>query len=277
MPEGDTIFRAARTLREAMAGRVVTRFESVFPHLNRIHEDTPVTARTVEDVTSAGKHLLFRFSGGLVLRSHLRMNGRWHVYRTGERWQRPRSAMRVVVGTDAYEAVGFDLVDVSFHSARTLLRDSTVGTLGPDLLRDDFDEVEALRRLRAPPDVDIATALLDQWRLAGIGNVYKSETLFLCGVAPFRRVSDVSDGDLERLVRKARVLMRANVGKDARSGIVTYRGLRRTTGRANPEERVWVYGRAARPCRKCGTMLRSEKRGPAARTTYWCPQCQGEG
>jgi endonuclease-8 len=274
MPEGDTIHRAARTLRRALAGAAVTRFESVYPHLLRVHEDAPITGRTIEDVESRGKHLLVRLSGGLVLRSHLRMHGRWHLYRPGEPWRRPRSAMRVVIGTDAFVAVGFDLQDVAFHDARTLARDSPIGALGPDLLAETFDEAEAVRRLRAAGDDPIAIALLDQRRVAGIGNVYKSETLFLCRLDPFAPVSRLADDDLRALVRRARALMQLNVRESTGEGIVTRGGLRRTTRRSDPAERLWVYGRRGRPCRRCGTAIEARKVGDAARTTYWCPRCQ---
>jgi endonuclease-8 len=257
-----------------MAGRRVTVFDSVYPHLRRVHEDAPVTGRTIDDVQAVGKHLLFTFSGGLVLRSHLRMNGRWDIYRTGERWKHSVSGMRVVIGTDDYVAVAFDVVDVAFYDARTLRRDSPVGRLGPDLLQDPFDEEDALRRLRQPPDDEIAAALLHQWRLAGIGNVYKSETLFLCRINPFRRVSSLSDDELRALVRKAQVLMKANVTAGSSQQIVTYRALRQTTGRFNPADRLWVYGRIGRPCRRCGTRIEMKRMGEGARSTYWCQRCQ---
>lgn len=275
MPEGDTLFRAARTLRRALAGHVVTRFESVYPRLTRIHEGSPITGRTIEDVQAAGKHLLMTFSGGLVLRSHLRMNGRWHIYRSGEPWQRPRSEMRVVLGTATFVAVGFGLHDIDFHDARTLARDSVVGDLGPDLLAPEVDEAEAVSRLRRSPDLPVAMALLDQRRVAGIGNVYKSETLFLCGIPPFAPVSTLTDASLLSLIRKARTLLQANVHEDAPDRIVTYRGLRRTTRRADPSERLWVYQRRGLPCRTCGTPIAMEKRGEDARSTYFCPRCQG--
>src|SRR5215207_1087386 len=102
MPEGDTIFRAARTLHRALAGRTVTRFESVFPALSRVDVDTPLAGRTVEGVTSHGKHLLMIFSGDLILRTHMRMNGSWHIYRPGEKWQRPHRDMRVIVETGEF-------------------------------------------------------------------------------------------------------------------------------------------------------------------------------
>lgn len=274
MPEGDTIFRTAQALRRALVGHVVTRFDTVFPHLARVQEDTPITGRTVDEVRAAGKHLLIAFSGDVVLRSHMRMSGSWHLYRPGERWQRPRSAMRILVGTAALDAVAFHVHDAAFHAARTLTRDSAVGRLGPDLLAEAFDEAEALRRLREAPDVAIGLALLDQWRLAGIGNVYKSEVLFLSGVSPFTRVSAVSDQRLREAVGIARSLMTANTGARGNAVPVANHGLRRTTRDANPEGRLWVYGRRGLACRRCGTAIESCKLGLEARTTFWCPSCQ---
>jgi endonuclease-8 len=290
VPEGDTIFRAARTLHRALAGHEVLRFESVFPALTRIHEDTPITGREVESVTAAGKHVLMRFSarrpadgglsepresrvGDLVLRTHMRMNGSWHLYRPGERWQRPRRDMRVVVATAAFEAVGFNVPVAEFLQPRALARQDDLRLMGPDLLADTFDAHEALRRFRARPELSIADALLNQRVVAGAGNVYKSEVLFLCGVNPFAAVADVDDEHVLAVLSTARKHLQANV-IDPTAAIVTYRGYRRTTRRADPAERLYVYGRAGKPCRKCGTAIAVRAQGPNARLTYWCPQCQ---
>src|SRR5438552_7178298 len=161
MPEGDTIFLAAATLRRALAGRVVTRFESAFPALTRIDEDHRVTGRTIDSVEARGKHLLIGFSGGLVLRTHMRMNGSWHIYRAGERWQRARRDMRIVVATDAYEAVAFSVPVAEFLRERDLQRQEDLRKMGPDLLSDDFDRAEALRRLREQGNVTVGDALLN--------------------------------------------------------------------------------------------------------------------
>jgi endonuclease-8 len=271
MPEGDTIFRAARTLDRALAGQVVTRFESVFPHLTRVDVDHRVTGRTVERVSSHGKHLLVWLSGDLVLRTHMRMNGAWHIYRTGERWQRPRHEMRILLGAGAFEAVAFNVPVAEFSTAAGL--DRTLADAGPDPLDAAFDPAEAVRRLRARGDIEIGEALLDQRAVAGIGNVYKSEILFAARVHPFAPVSVLDDAALEELVRWAVKFMRANVA-DGTSAIVTYTGFRRTTRRADPSERLWVYGRAGKPCRRCGTPVSRRKQGPHARSTYWCETCQ---
>jgi endonuclease-8 len=273
VPEGDTIHRAARTLDRALAGRAVTRFESVLPALTRVDVDRGVVGRTIERVIAAGKHLLMHFSGDLILLTHMRMNGSWHIYRPGERWQRPRSDMRVVVETDSYVAVAFNVPIAEFHTRQSLAR-SRVATIGPDLLAEAFDPSVALERIRARADLPIAEVLLDQRALAGIGNVYKSEVLFLNGVRPDTRVGNLDEDRLREIVATAHRLMTSNVREGTPAAIVTYRGLRRTTHRAAPGENLWVYGRAGKPCRRCGTPIRMEKRGPDARSTYYCPHCQ---
>ena len=274
MPEGDTIFRAARTLHRALAGRQVDHFESMLPSLNRIHEDAPLTGRTIEMVSARGKHLLMEFSGGLVLRTHMRMNGSWHIYRRGERWQRSRGDMRIVIATEDYEAVGFNIPVAEFLTPRELTRHDELRTLGPDVLSDAFDPAEAARRIRERPSTTIADALLNQRVIAGLGNVYKSEVLFMCGVNPFVAVRDVSDTQVAELVSIARRVLAANV-IDGVAPMTTYTGYRCTTRRADPKERLWVYGRARLPCRRCGTPIRMRKQGVDARLTYWCPRCQG--
>ena len=288
MPEGDTIFRAARTLHRALAGHEVVGFESVFPALTRVHEDAPITGRRVEAVSAAGKHILIRFSpldiarsdrspversGDLVLRTHMRMNGSWHIYRRGEAWRRPRRDRRIVVATADFEAVGFNVPVAEFLDSRKLARQDDLRLMGPDLLGETFDAGEALRRFRARPELAIADALLNQRIVAGAGNVYKSEVLFLCGVHPFARVADIADERLLAMLAMARKHLQANV-IDATAAIVTYRGYRRTTRRADPAERLYVYGRAGKPCRQCGTPIVIQAQGPHARLTYWCPTCQ---
>ena len=271
MPEGDTIFRAARTLHRALAGHAVTAFDSVFPALTR--ED--VVGRTVTGVRSAGKHLLMEFSGDLVLRTHMRMNGSWHIYRRGEAWKRPRRDMRITLATAQYEAVGFSITVAEMLDARRLARHEELRRLGPDLLSEHFDAGEAVRRLRERGPAAVADALLNQRVLAGIGNVYKSEVLFTCRVNPFIPVAALDDETLARLVATARTFLRANVS-DGLAPMTTYTGYRRTTRRDAPSERLWVYGRARLPCRRCGTPIAIRKQGTDARLTYWCPACQPE-
>lgn len=259
MPEGDSIFRAARTLDQALAGRTVTRFESVFPRLIRVDQDHPLRGRTLERVTPRGKHLLMWFSGDLVLHTHMRMKGSWHLYRPGERWMRPRPDMRIVIGTDGWEAVAFNLPTAEFLDARQVERATALQDLGPDLLASAFDADEAIRRLTALAEIEIGDALLNQHALAGIGNIYKSEALFACRVSPFARVGGIPRDRLAKIVSTARRLLQASASAEASA--------RRPGPRA-------VYGRGGRPCRLCGTSIKRRSQGPNARSTYWCPRCQ---
>ncbi|SRR6266511_2711057 len=242
MPEGDTIFRAARTLDRALAGKVVTRFETVLPRLARVDDQTPIRGRTVERVSASGKHLVIEFSGELFLRTHLRMNGIWHLYRAGERWRKRRDDMRLVIATEDFEAVGFNIPVAEFGH---------VPLQGPDLLGESFDIDEALRRTGDHHSEEVADVLLNQQVVAGIGNIYKSEVLFACGVNPFRTVGDLDDESLRRILTKSRAMLQ----------------------RATRERPRWsVYERGGQPCRKCGTRI--ERTRQKLRSTYWCPKCQ---
>jgi endonuclease-8 len=272
MPEGDTIFRSARALNLALQGKRVESFETAYAQLAGVNDQTPVTGRTIERVESRGKWLLIYFSGVLV--THMLMSGSWHIYRRGERWKRSRSHMRAVIATSDFEAVAFDVPLASFHTARTLERNTTIPKLGPDLLSAAFSDDEALQRLAARADDEIANALLNQQVVAGIGNVFKSEICFTCGVNPFAKVSALPQKKLEELLEASRRLMAANVSEGAGDRIVTYTGPRRTTGADNPTARLWVYGRRGEQCRRCGTLILMRKQGPGVRSTYWCPECQ---
>jgi len=274
MPEGDTIFRAARTLHRALAGKVVTRFETQLPKLERVDYDTPLAGRTVESVESSGKWLSMRFSGDLILLTHMLMSGSWHIYRPGEAWQRGRNQMRIAIYTADFVAVAFQVPVAEFHTADSLRRHRSVTHLGPDILADEFDVENAVQRMQARPDLDVGVALLTQSIVAGLGNVYKSEVCFASRVNPFRKVATLTPEELHALVTHARKFMSSNVSDGAGGQIVTYTGLRRTTGRSDPSDRLWVYGRRGEPCRKCGTAILSRKQGLDARTTFWCPQCQ---
>jgi endonuclease-8 len=273
MPEGDTIFRTARTLHRALAGRTVTRFETVLPQLARVDDDAPLAGRTVERVSSAGKHLLVQFSGELVLRTHMRMSGSWHIYRPGERWRRSRRDMRIAVYTAKFDAVAFNVPVAEFIPAREIDRHDELRTLGPDLLAEEFDAAEALRRFRERPTLPIVDAVLNQRIVAGIGNVYKSEVLFACRIDPFATVESLSEAQLTAIIETARKFLRANVGAGL-TAMTTYTGYRRTTRRGNPSDRLWVYGRGGKPCRRCDTPIAMRKHGDDARLTYWCPACQ---
>lgn len=274
MPEGDTIFKAARTLRRALVGRCVTRFETVLVQLARVDHEQPIAGRTVEQVAAVGKHLLITFSPDLVLRTHMRMNGTWHVYRPTERWQAARRDMRILVETAEWVAVAFRVHDAELVARARLTRETPIGSLGPDLLATDFDAEEAVRRMRARKNEPMAEVLLDQRVVAGLGNVYKSEVLFMARVHPATPTGSLDDGELREVLTIARTVLLDNVVERPGPAMVTYRSRRRTTGRLHAEDRLWVYGRGERPCRRCGHAIVREKRGDSARVTYWCPRCQ---
>ena len=276
MPEGDTIFRAARSMHRVLAGHVVTRFETAYAHLDRVNVDTPITGRTIEQIRSAGKHHLIVFSGDVILRTHMRMNGSWHLYRHGERWWRGPQSMRVRIDTADWVAVAFNVPVAEFVTPKQLATTDPVARLGPDLLATAFDRDEAVRRLLAAAHQPIAMSLLDQRLVSGIGNVYKSEVLFLSGVNPFTPTSAVTSERLESMVDLARGLLRDNVVDGSSGQIQTFRNLRQTNRAMAPEHNLWVYGRAGKPCRKCGTPIEMKKMGVEARSTYWCARCQPE-
>lgn len=266
MPEGDTIYRAARTLHAALAGRRVTRFETALAQLARVDDEEPVAGRTIERVAAAGKNLIIDFSGDLHLHTHMRMHGSWHIYRPGEKWRKPRSEMRVAIETDAWVAVAFNVPVAEFHDARSLAQQEDLHRIGPDLLAETFDAEEAMRRIRERADVEIADVLLNQRVVAGMGNEYKSEVLFVAHVNPFARVRDLTDEQLATLLRHARKLMLANVRKRSQGRVTTFS--------LDPREQKYVYGRGGKPCRRCGTPIAYKKQGRDARGTYWCPRCQ---
>jgi endonuclease-8 len=272
LPEGDTIFRAARTLQRALAGRVVTAFESVYPALTRVDHDAPIAGRVVEAVSSRGKHLLIAFSGDLILHTHMRMHGSWHIYKPGERWHAPRHEMRILIATGRYVAVGFSIPVAEFLTPAALAGHPQLRLLGPDLASDAFDRADVLRRAGEQPDRTIEELLLDQRVLSGIGNVLKSEILFVARVHPFTPMSRIDPATFDRVIDVARRLMKMNTLEQSRS--MTAVTGRRTTGSLDPAAKLFVYGRGGKPCRTCGTPVQARKSGADARLTYWCPHCQ---
>jgi endonuclease-8 len=278
MPEGDTIYRAARAMQKAIGGKVVTGFETGLAKLARVNDDAPLVGRVVEKVESRGKWCLIYFSGDLILVTHMLMSGSWHLYRTGERWQLGRPRMRVVIRTADWEAVGFNIPVAEFHTSRSLERSSHVPKLGPDILSESFTVDGGVARLaayrRENPDAEIAVVLLNQQVLAGLGNVYKSEVAFAAGVNPFRRMRTITQREMEVMVVVAQRYMQSNVADGAAAGIVTYSGNRRTTHAMDREERLWVYRRQGQECRRCGAIVMMRKQGVPTRSTYWCPECQ---
>ncbi len=259
MPEGDTVWLAAQRMQTALAGATLRRGEFRLPQLAALD----LTGVTVREVVPRGKHLLIRLADERTLRTHFRMDGSWHIYRPGTKWRGgPAYDVRVVLATEDWECVGYRLHDVEI--VPTADEDRLVGHLGPDVLGPDWDLDEALRRLRANPDEQVGVAILDQRNLAGIGNLYKVETLFLCGVHPWARVADVEN--LEAVVSRARTLMLANRHHPEQT----------TTGISRRGEDHWVAGRKGKPCRRCRTPILLGEQGPTTqeRVTWWCPTCQ---
>ncbi|WP_066945074.1 Fpg/Nei family DNA glycosylase [Streptomyces lushanensis] len=247
MPEGDTVWQTARRLHTALAGRPLVRSDLRVPAF----ATADLTGRTVLDVTPRGKHLLTRVEGGLTLHSHLGMEGAWKVYAPDERWGGgPAHQIRAILGTEERTAVGYRLPVLEL--VRTREEGRVVGHLGPDLLGPDWDPAAALRNLLADPARPVGEALLDQRNLAGVGNVFKSETCFLVRVTPWLPVGQVPSP--ERLVTAAKKLLETN------------------RNRPGGSRRLSVYGRAGRSCPRCGTPIRKDTQDD--RPVYWCPRCQ---
>lgn len=259
MPEGDTVWRTARRMHEALAGTVLTRFDLRVPR----HATADLRGQLVREVVPRGKHLLVRIEPGRTLHSHLGMDGSWRLRRNaGSSPGRDAHLARAVLANDTWMAVGTDLAKLDLVASEREV--DLVGHLGPDLLGPDWDPAEAVRRLAASPERAAAEAVLDQRNLAGIGNVYQAELLYLRGIHPATPVR--AAGDLDRMVRLARELLWAN----------RLAPMRVTTGDRRPGRRTWVYGRAGEPCLRCQTLIRRIEIGPLARrrSSYFCPYCQ---
>lgn len=259
MPEGDTVWRAAKSLHTALAGKELLGSDLRVPRFATVD----LSGRRVRATVARGKHLLTRFEGGLTLHSHLRMDGAWRLFVPGERRRGgPEHQIRAILTTADRIAVGYRLPVLEL--IRTAEEDDVVGHLGPDLLGPDWDAEEALRRLLADPARPIGPALLDQRILAGIGNVYACELCFLGRFTPWLPVGDVPDP--ARLLAGAKSLLEFNKN----------RSMRVTTRRDRPGGRLWVYGRAGRLCLRCGDSVRSAEpeAGSRDRLTFWCPGCQ---
>jgi endonuclease-8 len=259
VPEGDTVWLTAKRLHDALAGRPVTTFDLRVPQL----ATSDLTGGTVEAVAARGKHILMRFAGGLTLHSHLRMDGSWHIVAAGRRPSaQPEHRIRALVGNAEWLAAGYRVHDLRI--VRTGDEHQVVGHLGPDLLGPDWDAAEAVCRLNGQTDRSVGEALLDQRNLAGIGNLYKCEALFVERINPWTPVGDIRD--LVRLVTTSQRLLRANRDHPEQS----------TTGLLGRGREHWVYQRAGQACRRCRTPIRHALQGepPYQRDTFWCPRCQ---
>ena len=273
MPEGDTLARIAVALRPYLAGRVVTGARARLPG----PQVSLIVGQKIDAVDAAGKNLLIKFDGGLELRTHLGLHGSWHRYRPGETWRRPPSRAALVIEVPGAVAVCFDAPVVELFERRAEVVHPTISMLGPDLLDDDFDLNEAVRRLqdKSRAETEIGEAILDQRAVAGVGNVYKSEVLFIEKVNPFEKVGKIDTATLERILSTARALLQANARSDAPAGRTTT--VDPKTGKKLAPSRLWVYDRAGRPCHRCGTIIRSDSQGAELpRVTYWCAsvECQ---
>ncbi|MFN2505917.1 MAG: Fpg/Nei family DNA glycosylase [Acidimicrobiales bacterium] len=254
MPEGDTLFRTAATLNRWLAGREVTWATTTVEGLPAGR----LVGQTVDVVEARGKHLLIRLDSGQVLHSHLRMTGSWHVYRKDEDWRRPRTQARLALACGDHVAVCFNAPVVELLAPRVEAVHPGLINLGPDILVDPLDLDEIRHRARAcPPDLPLGELLLDQHVVAGIGNIYRCEALFLEGHGPWTPRSSLTDGDFDRLVTTASQLMKAQLSAQAAA-----------------RAQRWVYGRAGRPCRRCGTRIQARRQGEQARVAYWCLRCQ---
>jgi endonuclease-8 len=257
MPEGDTVWLEARRLHEALAGQRLTQADLRVPALATVD----LTGRTVTEVASRGKHLLMRTDDGRTLHSHLRMEGSWHLYLPDQRWRGgPMHTVRAILGTVERTAIGYRLGELDLW--RTSEEGQRLQHLGPDVLGADWDLDEALNRLNRDGRVKVVDALRDQTNLAGLGNIYVCESLFLEGVDPFTPVSSVPD--LAAVVVTARTLITRNAPRASQA----------TTG--DDRRPHFVHGRRRQPCLRCGARIVAKEEGPAGRKrwTYWCPDCQ---
>jgi endonuclease-8 len=262
MPEGDTIFRTATQLRRWIGGRVLTRARSAVPGVAA----AGLVGRSVEEVDAHGKHLLIHLSGGVVVHTHMRMTGSWHLYPAGERWRKSPRAARLVLEAGDRVAVCFSAPVVEVLRQRDLARHPALGRLGPDVLVPsslDPPAVRARARARAAASPTVGELLLDQQVVAGIGNIYRCESLYLCGINPRAPSVSLTDDDIDALVATASRIMRANATAEPSS--------RSFDG---PSDQPWVYRRRGRPCRRCSTPIERELLGFQARSVYWCPVCQ---
>jgi endonuclease-8 len=257
VPEGDTIHYAANRIRPVLEGVAPEAVRTPHPRFGADRWPERLAGRVVTSVDAHGKHLFLRFEEELTLHSHLRMSGSWGVHAHGRRWKRnPRRAW-LVLSTPGHDVVQFDGPLLELMTESRTRFDRRLNLLGPDIIRDDWDEEKFLRRLREDdPTRGIADALLDQRILAGIGNLWKVEGCWLARVDPWRRTGDVSDEEARRIVAEVQPRMR----ESARTGMqINYKV---------------IYGKSGRPCPRCGTTLRARGQGDDNRTTFWCPGCQ---
>jgi len=293
MPEGDTIFRAAHMLGKALVDDIVTGFESSLDIIREIDQGTHVVGRRIHSIQAHGKHLLMVLRlessmandillesvptpsvwgfelqrGDLVLHTHMRMTGSWHIYRPGEAWGKPRSYARVVLSTQSYVAPCFSAPVVELLTAREAVRHPMLTSRGTDAISSEFDPLQAAAQFRKLNDVPIGVALMNQRAMAGVGNVFKSEVMYIRRVNPFDTVQTLDDHQLNALIDECHGLLVLNRTK----------GRRQTRFALDSNARLWVYGRSGQPCFTCGTFIKMKRQGLGGRSTYYCPKCQAGG
>ncbi len=262
MPEGDTIYRTAAALRMALVGRPISCFDAA-----RLTGPKPGIGRVIERVDSHGKHLEILFDDGIILHTHMKMTGSWHLYHHGERWRKNAHQARVIIETDVWVAVCFNAPIVETYHELDRHRHPGMGKLGPDLCDENADLPTAIRLLAAyePSTTPLAEVLLDQRIACGVGNVYKSEVLFVCGLNPFTPVGVLPPSERVNIIEACARLLRANLHNPERITVADVPG-----GLA-------VYGRVGKPCFRCGTTIVAKRHGEHNRTSYWCPTCQSRG
>ncbi len=263
MPEGDTIHKLANFLGPRLSGETL-----LDAWLADAADARCCIGCRVREVAARGKHLFIELDNDTALRTHLGMYGSWHRYPPGAGWQRPRKQLSVSLSTADWQYVCFNAREVELVALPSVRRRIVHGRLGPDLVADEADPVYLVRRAREMVDADapIVDVLLDQRVASGIGNVYKSEVLFLERLAPATALADLGDADLGRCFVTAAELLRRNLG-----------GGRRVTRFDNDQAgRLWVYGRGGLPCLSCDTPIANRRMGRHHRGTYWCPACQAD-
>ena len=260
MPEGDTLHRVAHQISTQICGKQVVDARA----RQELARAAELAGQTLENSEARGKHLLLDFANQLTVHSHLGMTGSWHIYPRGERWRKPAHRAALALRFDTHDLVCFSPKLIELDRSSRVRRNPFVARLGPDLLAEQFDEEEAMRRLRSHNKTPLGEALMNQQLVAGIGNVYKSEILFMQRLNPFDPVEALDDETLRSCLRSSRHYMR--------SYLEVWRRILRGSSLG---DRLWVYRRRGIQCLECTTLIEMRRQGEAARSTYYCSSCQG--